>query len=77
MLLLANKKERTAEIWKNTNGATNECIYYVRWEDKLKNHILYDSLYDALEKTELLRQIINQWSLGEGVDYIKGNLKVM
>lgn len=40
-----------------------------------KNHILYDSLYDALEKTELLRQIVNQWSLGKGVDYIKGNLE--
>ena len=25
-----------------------------------KNYILYDSLYDALEKTELLRQKINQ-----------------
>ena len=40
-----------------------------------KNYILYDSLYDALEKTELLRQKINQWSLGKGVDYIKENLE--
>ena len=40
-----------------------------------KNYILYDSLYDTLEKTELLRPKIHQWSLGKGVDYTKGNLE--
>ena len=43
-------------------------------KDRLKKFILYDSFYDILEKTKLLRQKINQWSLGKGVVTIKGDL---